>query len=280
MENLKSIKDRIGTVESIVKATNAMKMVSTVKLAKINNKNKYSKLCSEKLLFMLENIAGDIFFNYDIDKNHWLFRKNGKTLVLFMSTDQGFCGSFLTSLFEEVSRVVELNKECIVKYTGKKSVSVFGAENQIIVDSRYDIESHSKIVCDFVVDNIKNNGVSKVVVVSGRFKNVMVQKAESMEIFPVISEYKDNFKNYYVKTDSDKFKLAEEVFEMYMKKLFTGIITEHLVSELSARTMAMDNSVRNAKDMHADLGVLYNRLRQAKITQELTEIVSSIESVQ
>ncbi len=279
MENLKAIKDRINTVDSIIKATNAMKMVSTVKLSKINNTNKYALLCAEKLFVMLRSAINEAFFENDIDNNFWMTRHDGKTLVLIMSTDQGFCGSFNQSIIEESNKILSNNKDAKIKVVGRKGI-IFGHENIIDnIKSRYDIIDHARVVSNIVVDNIKNEDVSRVIVVSGHFKNVLVQNAKSQQIFPII-ENNNLEKREYTKIEGNRIEFIESLFEMYMKELFIGIITEHLISELSSRTMAMDNSVRNAKDMFKNLSVLYNRTRQAKITQELTEIVSSIECVE
>ncbi|MBQ2173869.1 MAG: F0F1 ATP synthase subunit gamma, partial [Alphaproteobacteria bacterium] len=148
----------------------------------------------------------------------------------------------------------------------------------IKVNSHYDISDYVKLLSGLVSKYVKEYPVSEVYVVSGEFKNVLVQRAKCQKIFP--APEKDITKTQYTKVEGDRLDFINAVFGMYLQKLFTGIVTEHLVAELSARVMAMDNSVRNAKNMFEKLSGLYNKVRQAKITQELTEIVSSIECVQ
>lgn len=276
MENLKAIKDRIGTVESIIKATNAMKMVATVKLSRINSVNGYSKDCCKRLFDMLSLIIGNMVFDQKLDNNSWLLpEKDGRPLILIMSTNQGFCGGFNQSVAEEAGKVLSSHKEPIIKIFGKKA-AFLSPSSLVEIEDRFNIQQFSSEVAEIVVKHLKNDKISKIIVVSGRFKNVLVQHAEPTEIFP----FKIEAKPEYVKTDGNEMELAENLFEMYIKKLCNALISEHIVSELSARTMAMDNSVRNAKDMFRSLSMMYNRSRQAKITQELTEIVSSMECVQ
>ena len=283
MENLKVIKNRLKTVNSIVKATNAMKMVSTVKLAKVNNLNKYSKNCAGILFDMFSKAANEAIFEKAFAPNFWLNRKSGKTLLIVLSTDQGFCGSFSQSILELAKNFIKENKDCYIEVFGKKGSSIKknrpnNFEENLFLKSRYDIKDYANVLSKTVFEYITKHDVQNIYVVSGEFKNVLVQRAKISKIFPV--ETSDITKTEYTEIEGDKQEFIEEIFKFYLEKLFVGMVTEHLISELSARVMAMDNSVRNANDMFDKLNMLYNRIRQAKITQELTEIVSSIECVQ
>lgn len=283
MENLKVIKDRIRTVNSIVKATSAMKMVSTVKLAKMNNLNKFSKECSDILLDMFSRAVGEIKFNQEFENEGWIYRNNGDTLIIVLSMNQGFCGSFSQSIIDKAKELINNNRGAYVETFGKKS-SVFEKKTLDIelgceIPSIHDIDDFSSVLAQLVSRYIREHNVYRVYVVSGEFKNVLVQRARTLELFPVAS--KENFVNEpCITIEGSRLDFVNNLFQMYLSKRLKGIVTEHVISELSARVMAMDNSVRNANDMFEKLNVLYNRVRQARITQELTEIVSSIECVQ
>lgn len=285
MENLKAIKERIKTVNSIIKATNAMKMVSTVKLARINNINKYSRKCAEILFDMFSKATLELIFEHE--KDYWFSPKKGKTLIIILFVDQGFCGSFQQFLQDKANETIKQHPGAYIEVFGKKGENFVqnGSHLDEVNDivnlggvSHYDIQAYVKLLSKLVSQCIKEHSVSEVHVVSGEFKNVLVQRAKCQVVFPAPLD--DITSNQYTKIESDRIDFVNEVFDMYLQKLFTGIVTEHLVAELSARIMAMDNSVRNAKDMFEKLNGLYNSVRQAKITQELTEIVSSIECVQ
>lgn len=285
MENLKAIKERIKTVNSIIKATNAMKMVSTVKLARVNNINRYSKKCAEILFDMFSKATRELIFEQERD--YWFSPKKGKTLIIILFIDQGFCGSFQQFLQDKANETIKQHPGAYIEVVGKKGENF--VQNNLHLDedsniissedvSHYDIQAYVKLLSKLVSKYIKEHSVSEVHVVSGEFKNVLVQRAKCRVVFPAPTD--DITRSQYTKIESDRIDFVNEVFDMYLQKLFTGIMTEHLVAELSARVMAMDNSVRNAKDMFEKLNGLYNSVRQAKITQELTEIVSSIECVQ
>lgn len=283
MENLKAIKDRIRTVNSIIKATSAMKMVSTVKLTKINNANKYAKKCSDILFDMFSRAVQEVVFKQEFVEDSWFFRKNGETLIIVLSMDQGFCGSFSQGIIDKAEEVIKSNPGAYIEVFGKKANNITSKTLDLGISrdltSRYDIDDFSSLLAKLTFKYIHDHNINEVYVISGEFKNVLIQKARSSKIFPVNMD-KDITKEQYTSVEGSRLDFIDAVFQMYLTKLFKGIVTEHLISELSARVMAMDNSVRNANDMFEKLNVLYNRVRQARITQELTEIVSSIECVQ
>ncbi|MDR2074641.1 MAG: F0F1 ATP synthase subunit gamma [Holosporales bacterium] len=277
MENLKSVKDRMHTVDSLIKTTNAMKMVSTVKMAKFGNVCKFSRECAEKLFEMLSLVLGNLIFEEKLEDDHWLLskNKNGKILVLVLSASRGFCGAFNNSVINEANKLISHNKNCKIKIFGKKAAVVAPTE-VIDIEDWFNIQSFSNKIYEIIMDNLTSDRISRIMIVSGKHKNSLVQKAEASSVFPLSIEKIPR----YVKVDEDEVEIAEQLFQSYMTKLLNTVIVEHINAELAARVMAMDNSVRNARDMYDNLNMIYNRSRQAKITQELAEIVNSMDSVQ
>ncbi len=280
METLKAIKDRIRTVESVIKATKAMKMVATVKLSKLNRAPLPDMNCLKILENLLARAVHEANFEQLIGPEDWLVRKNGKKLLIIFSMDQGFCGSFNQSIIEKSRKTVESIKPDYIEVFGKKArfLGKGQLESQETSISRSGVQELSRSLSKMVSEYIKEYGVSEVTLVSGEFKNVLTQKAKTTRIFPLGTELQEEFE--YTEIEGDKLDFIFETFKIYLTKFFATAIREHLISEYSARVMAMDNSVRNANEMFEKLGALYNRIRQGKITQELTEIVSSVECVQ
>lgn len=274
MENLKALKNRLKTIDSIIKATNAMKMVSSVKLMQMNNKNKFSMASFEILQKMLEAALGEIRFLKDAPQNSWFVRENGNSLIIVLSTDQGFCGSFNQNILNFAKDIIKKNAEAFVETFGKKAVSIKEPNK---IQDKFDLKSFAESLTNLTLDYILNKNVLNITVISAEFKNVLIQKPRAVQIFPI--DFKKQSKEK-ISFDGDIYKTTNDLLRAYFLKFFTGCVTEHIFSELSARVMAMDNSVKNAKHALEDLNVLYNRVRQTRITQELTEIISSIECVQ
>jgi F-type H+-transporting ATPase subunit gamma len=273
MENLSLIKTRTNTIESVIKAMDAMKMVSTVKLARMATP-KNSNDCAKILFDMLSKTVSNMLFDRLVEKSHWIFPKSrGRPLILIFSADQGFCAGFNQDITEFARKVVSKHKNPIVKVFGRKAASIC-SEGLVPIKNRVDFAAFAQVVNDIIKDHLVNYGISKIIAVSSKFISVLTQEASAQQIFPFDVQSLPE----YVKLEN--MPSIDALFEMYMGTLLHGIIIEHVTSELSSRVMAMDNSVRNAKDMVKSLNVLYNSVRQAKITRELTEIVASMESVQ
>jgi F-type H+-transporting ATPase subunit gamma len=282
MESLKAIKTRIKTIESIVKAMNAMKMVSVAKLSRVKNANKYSKKNCETMLEMILTAIGEALFENAISKDSWVNRTSGKSLLIVLSTDQGFCGSFNQSIKEVTKNTIAKHTPAYVEIFGKKSVQDI-TESSVILEKHnsihmLDIIEFSKNISEIVLEYLVNHDVFEIFIISGEMKNALSQNAQCIRILPL---EKSNVINApYVRVEEPRQEFIDRIFPMYISSLFKYIVTDHLIAEYSARVMAMDNSVRNAKDIRNDLSVLYNNIRQSRITQELTEIVGSVECMQ
>lgn len=275
METLQTIRSRIGTIESLVKSTSAMKMVATVKLTKMSRKDSLAIEAAGFLKDMLYKAIIEASHRDALPENFWaLNNSKGPKLLIVLSTDQGFCGAFNNTIIEEARRHAEEFDKLIV--IGKKGHTL-GGSNEINLENRYDIKSSAGIIRDTIRTHLSKESYSKVSIVSGKFKSIISQKAMITDVFDTNAI--DLQSTEYSKIETNIERFINDLFSNYLSKLLNGIIGEHLVCELSARTMAMDNSVKNAQDMKESLATLYNRIRQAKITQELTEIISSMENV-
>lgn len=281
MESLKVIRNRIKTIGSIMKATNTMKMVATVKLSRVHHENKHSRQCAEMLQNMLVLSMNECLYEERIPHDHWLGQTTGRTLILVLSTNQGFCGPFNQLITKKASELVNENPGAYVEVFGKKGNSIKqNSEKSITVERTYasqDTRKFTSLLVRLITEYITKFGVWNIHVVSGEYKNAITQKASSNQIFPIEQTYSGT--TPYVEIEGNDVNFLEELFTSYLKRMLNALIMEHLVAELSARVITMDNSVKNARDMSDNLGTLYNRLRQDKITQELTEIVSSTECV-
>lgn len=283
MENIQSIKNRIKTISNIQKAADAIKVISSIKLA---NVNKIDVISLQSSLNILKNtlsiVASEALYYNELSDSHWIRRTNGKTLLIVLSVDQGFCGSFKQSLVTSASDFIIGHNDCYVEIFGKKLSLVNSnivEDNSIDrnIKSRYSMELFANKLKDIIFKYVTKHGVYEVHVVSGEYKSAMKQTTKCFRILPL--EIKD-FKTFST-TDinTDRIQLVDYLLNRYLYTLCFDIIREHLLAELSVRVFSVDKTSRNADDMKKSLTLLYNRTRQTKITQELTEIVSSSECV-
>ena len=347
MENLQAIKSRLQAVQNIQKSANAMKLISSIKLAKLKKHDINStKTTVEILKRALTSVAAEALYYDKFSPDHWIVREKSDKLIVMLSTFQGFCGSFKNSiknLYENIinnfdisisdtsvsnTSVLDTDSSSISNNTYHEYFGQFNGTNHHFKDyisnldytnsknfnlkSPYDIEEFANKLKNLIHYYINNKNVSKVYIISGKYINVLKQKPILKQILPICRDilcrdtlyqdtsYQDASHQDTSHQDAEQTEFIIErpemyrptrsynsiidlfdfVFDKYLYSVCFGIVQEHLLSELSVRVMTMDKTCRNANDMCKDLKLLYNRTRQAKITQELTEIVSSIECIQ
>lgn len=282
MENVQNIRSRITTVRNIHKAATAMKLISTIKLTKIKSVPAENiKEIIGILSDILSIVAGEAMYADEVNSSHWMLRKGGKTLLIVLSTDQGFCGSFKQSILNTAEQFVSEHRNLYLEIFGKKTGNLIPniADNvERFVSSHYEIEEFAQTLKEMILSYILHNEVTDVYIISGEYVNVMKQLPRCIKLFPLSIKDATTFS----KTDFNvpKMEFFDLVFKRYLYSLCYDTVYEHLLSELSIRVFSMDKTVRNADDITKELTLLYNRTRQAKITQELTEIVASVDCIQ
>jgi F-type H+-transporting ATPase subunit gamma len=284
MENLRTIKSRLKTIGSIIKAVNSMKMVATVKLAKVNNTNKQAKVCAGMLADMLGKALRESTLGKLPEQSPWIKRglprpNTQVPLIIVLSTNQGFCGSFNQCILNTASALISKHDKAYVEVLGKVGSSVIAQRKPTSMEAHShpemrSVHEYAVYLSELVMEYIINHDVDAVFVASGKFENILVQRGQVSTMIPVDGAT-DADDILEIEGDAESF--LNSLLRMYTYETFVGLITEHLISEFSARIMTLDASVRNANDMFGGLQLRCNRIRQDRITQELTEIVSSIE---
>ena len=283
MENIQNIRSRINTVQNIHKAATAMKLISTIKLAKLSSSAiENIKETISILNNMLSIVAGEMIYLDEFKNDHWMLRKNGKELLIVLSTDQGFCGSFKQSILREAELFVAKHPDTYLEIFGKKTGNLIPNVIETGIDrtikSRYEIKEFAQVLQQMIWSYISSHGVTDVYVISGEYVNVITQIPRCLNLFPITIKNATTFNKFDF--NILKLELFNYLFTKYLHSLCYKIVYEHLLSELSIRVFSMDKTVRNADNMNKDLRLLYNRTRQTKITQELTEIIASVECIQ
>lgn len=283
MENIQSIKSRIKTINNIQKAANAIKVISSIKLSSINRIDVNSLQSSVEILRnTLSIVAAEALYFNELNESHWIKRKQGRKLLIVLSVDQGFCGAFKQSLIESAENFILNNRDCFIEIFGKKLSTISSNvvdDNSIDrnIKSRYSIEVFANKLKEIIFKYVVEHNVHEVYVVSGEYKSAMVQTTKCFRILPLTIKDFKTFSTTEINTN--RVQLLDYLLNRYLYTLCFDIIREHLLAELSVRVFAVDKTSRNADDMQKELTLLYNRTRQTKITQELTEIVSSSECV-
>ncbi len=282
MANLKEVKERITSVVSTQQITKAMKMVSAAKLRRAQDKIIQMRPYSQKLTQILNNVsaasdgAADIVF---AEK-----REVRNVLIIPVTSDKGLCGAFNSNIIKAVNLAITrqfAGKNITILPIGKKSLEAFKKREYTMVSE------YSQLFQDLTFENVRNAAeyamnafiageFDQVFLVFNEFKNVATQEVQVEQFLPMAKE--DSAEEKTAETDyllepSRKY-IIEELVPTSLKIQFYKAVLESNASEHGARMTAMDKATENAGELLKELRLMYNRTRQAAITNEILEIVS------
>lgn len=275
--NMKDIKRRIKSVESTRQITKAMELVASSKLRKAKEKADNSKPFFNTLYdTMREIVSSDNTFDSIYTKK----RKNNTTLLVVIGGDRGLAGGFNANILKLAqNRYDELKKdsEVIVLPIGRKAVEYFEKRDAKIM-TRYENISESitiygaMSIADKIIDVYNKDKIDRVELFYTDCVSPLVQEAKRIPLIPLDIETDKEYSgltNYEPSPEA----VFDSIIPRYLAGVLFGAVVNSFAAEQAARRTAMENATDNANEMISDLSLIYNRARQAAITQEITEIV-------
>jgi F-type H+-transporting ATPase subunit gamma len=284
MPNIKDIKTRIESIKNTRQITNAMKMVSAVKLQKAQVNILQARPYADHIAQMLMNIKykknDEKFRIFDVDP------KSKKRALIVVTSDRGLCGSFNALIIKQAFEYLRDYPETEVICIGKKGYDVIRKITSIKIIKSYiglfnemNFVSSSEIA-SFVKDIFYNEQYDIVDVVYNKFKSIIQQVITIKSLFPIpdLAENINISKMDYLYEPSME-DVIRELSEKYINVEIWRIMLESSASEQGARMTAMDSATDNASEMITSLTLKYNMVRQAAITTEIIEIASGAEAM-
>lgn len=283
--NMKEIKERIDSVKSTSQITNAMNIVSSTKFKRFQvltlKSRSYARAVNEAFDNLVASLRGNKFVIFDGKSE---VKRVG---IIVMTSDRGLCGSFNSNTFRRLEsmrkKFEKEGKDVSVVTIGRKAKE-YCKNRDINVDSEYTqmipetmFETGKKISED-VVQFYLNDFYDEVYMIYSKFVSAIEYNIQVEKLLPI--EKKEGLPTKeYVFDPSEEEVLNSFVPQVLNIKLYQSLL-ENSASEHSARMSAMKQANDNAAEMIRNLEVQYNRERQGKITQELTEIISGSLGVQ
>lgn len=283
--NMRDIKRRIKSVNSMEHITNAMKLVSAAKLRRA--KNTFEKT-REYFHYITESIE-EIFNNTSEVPSHYLQgnREIKRTCYIIMTSSRGLCGSFNANVIKEAVKEIAdgLEKPVIVaiggkgkEYFAKRGFDIHG-EYLLPPENISFMETHE--ISKPIIDMYNSGEIDEVVMIYTAFISSLEQSVRRVTLLPFEIERDPYFPKHEEQVDYEPS--VEEVFNYlvpkYVEIMVYGAIVESATCEHAARRMAMENATDNAIEMIGELTLFYNRTRQAAITNEISEIVGGAEAL-
>jgi F-type H+-transporting ATPase subunit gamma len=262
--------------------TKAMKMVSAAKLRRAQEKIVQMRPYSQKLTAILNNVSAASEGDSDI-----VFatkREVKKVLLVPVTSDKGLCGAFNTNILKATNTAIKEQfegAEITVLPLGKKAYEYFKKSNYTLIDTYFGVFQQLnfdvvKEAASYAMDGFLAGDYDQVVLVFNEFKNVATQLVRVEQFLPMApqeGEEGNSTETDYLLEPSRTY-IIEELVPISLRIQFYKAVLESNASEHGARMTAMDKATENAGELLKELKLMYNRTRQAAITNEILEIVA------
>ena len=283
----KEIKTKIASVQNTQKITAAMEMVAASKMRKAQDQMFATRPYAQKIARVVSHVATS---NAEY-KHPFLFARDEvkKVGIIAVSTDRGLCGGLNTNMFKRALNLLgDLDERGIgieVVTFGNKAQGFFkriGAKIVATATHLGDTPEISQVVgsVQVLLNGYMDGDLDEVYLVGNEFVNTMTQQPRIIQLVPVVPAEDDNLQHHwdYIYEPGSR-EVLDQVLDRYVESLVYQAIVENVACEMAARMIAMKNATENAGAMIDELNLIYNRERQASITQEISEIVGGAAAV-
>ncbi len=286
MSGAKEIKSKIGSVQNTQKITSAMEMVAASKMRKAQDCMAASRPYAENM----RNVIGHIALGNLEYRHSYLEEREVKRVgYIVISTDRGLCGGLNINLFKKVLADAGKwqSKGADVEFgvVGSKATSFFnnmGSKVTSQISGLGDNPSITDLIGSVrvMLKAYDKGEIDRLFVVYNKFVNTMTQQPTIDQLLPLPKSDDDEIKHRWdYMYEPDAQVLLDQLLVRYTEsQVYQGVV-ENLACEQAARMVAMKAATDNAGDLIDDLQLVYNKARQASITQELSEICAGAAAV-
>lgn len=307
MPNLKDIRRRIRSVKSTQKITQAMRMVAAAKVKRAENRVKAARPYTAELREIFARVYQEMTSHAtSLEGSRYLEllapRPIKNIAIVVVSSDRGLCGSYNSTIIRQALR---LEKELQARgltpkfyLVGNKVIQAFKRYSESPVLGRIanmtaaPTVHDANVIAETLVDAYLSGEIDSIEIFSTHFVSMISYKAKMTPVIPLrglVSEedaevgaeqpHQGGLKPELL-LSPDPVKTLERLVPMYLGNIIYLLLLEGSASELAARMTAMSNATTNASDLIDKLTIIYNKARQASITQEILEVVSGAQAIQ
>ncbi|KAA3649493.1 MAG: ATP synthase F1 subunit gamma [Bacteroidetes bacterium] len=292
MANLKEIRNRITSVSSTRQITSAMKMVSAAKLRRAQDSITQMRPYANKLSELLSNLSAS---SDNSSENAYMdTRPIERVLLIPITSNRGLAGAFNANIIKETNRLAEgkyAGKDITVLAIGKKADDFFkktaynikGTTLPSKLDQVYDDLTFDTVasVARKIMRSFSYKQFDRIELIYNEFVNAAVQNVIVEQYLPILPPVQEKGKSENVDYlfEPSKEEIITELIPKSLKIQLYKAILDSYASEHGARMTAMHKATDNATELIGDLKLVYNKARQASITNEILEIVGGAEAL-
>jgi F-type H+-transporting ATPase subunit gamma len=282
----KEIRTKITSIRSTQKITSAMEMVAASKMRKAQERMRLGKPYARRMRAVVGHIA-----NAAPEYKHMYMEQRDVKRVGFLvvSTDRGLCGGLNINLFKRTVKSMkewaDQDVEIELSLIGAKAAAFFNSYGGNVTAAIRDL-GEKPALADLIggvkamLDAYEEGRIDRLFLVSNQFVNTMTQTPTVEQLLPLEADDSKEMQHHWDYIyEPDAKELLEGLLTRYIESQVYQAVVENGACEQAARMLAMKNATDNAGELIDDLQLIYNKARQAAITQELSEIVSGAAAI-
>jgi F-type H+-transporting ATPase subunit gamma len=282
----KEIRVKINSIKNTQKITRAMEMVAASKMRKAQERMATARPYAEKM----RNVVAHLAHAHPEYRHPYMQNQDGSSVgLIVISTDRGLCGGLNGNMFRTVvnamkgwhdeGRKIEL---CTIGTKGAGFFSRYGGNVVAQTGHLGDKPQIADLIgtVKVMLDAYNEGRITRLYLVFNEFVNTMTQRAKIEQLLPIVPSDDETLKHHWdYLYEPEAKEVLTELLNRYIESLVYQGVVENLACEQAARMVAMKAASDNAGNLIDDLQLVYNKARQAAITQEIAEIVGGAAAV-
>ena len=283
----KEIRTKIKSIQNTQKITKAMEMVAASKMRRAQERMHQARPYAQKMRNVIAHVSQA---NLEYKHSFTLERPVKRVGFIIVSSDRGLCGGLNINLFRDVVNALtewqSRSAEIDVTTIGSKGFQFFNRVGANIVSeaTRLGDTPHLDALIGPVkvmLDAYTDNRIDRLYLVHNHFQSTMSQTPQLEQLIPIHAEQPDETLSHHwdYLYEPDAKDVVDGLMTRYIESLVYQGVVENIACEMAARMVAMKSASDNAGDLIDELQLVYNKARQASITQEISEIVGGAAAV-
>jgi F-type H+-transporting ATPase subunit gamma len=286
MAGAKEIRTQIASIKNTRKITGAMEMVAASKMRRAQARMEETRPYAEKM----RNVMGHLFHAHPEYRHSFMMEREVKRAgYIVISSDRGLCGGLNNNLFRKLLKEIMAHRDAGVEVSfctiGNKALGFFSRFGGNLMSQATHLGDAPHIedligTVKVMLDAYEMGEIDSIHVVYNEFVNTMTQKPTIEKLVPITSELDKELRHHWDYIyEPDAKDVLDNLLSRYIESLVYQAVVENGACEQSARMVAMKAASDNAGDLINELQLIYNKARQAAITQEISEIVGGAAAV-
>ena len=287
MASGKEIRNKIKSIQNTQKITKAMEMVAASKMRRAQERMLQARPYAEKMRTVVAHLSQA---NLEYKHSFTQEREVERVGFIIVSSDRGLCGGLNINLFREavnaLSNWQDRGGEIDVTTIGSKSLGFFRRIGSNIVSEATrlgDAPQLSELIgaMKVMLDAYTDGRIDRLYLVHNHFVSTMSQEPTVEQLLPTHADEPDENlpRHWDYLYEPDAQDVVDALMTRYVESLIYQGVVENIACEMAARMVAMKSASDNAGNLIDELQLVYNKARQASITQEISEIVSGAAAV-